>query len=372
LPTTLLTLALILLSALPALAGEIVILHSESGPTPWTQKIATGLADGLDDGTRIIQEFIGSGTLDEDHFNAEYERLADVHTDTTPEAVIASGQTAFAFMRKYRDDLFSAAPVVFCSMPRPGPKLLNQCGDCTGIPLEMDVRDTVDLIFAVRPNTKTVVGIMDASSAGQTLRKATEAAMEPYMDRAQLIFPGHEPGDETGLDMGKLNAVASSVPGSGAVLFLGFKEDKAGKAFNEKLAVGRLVVQSVAPIFVLTDTWLGDGVLGGMVATGEAQGQSAAGLIKRIRRGDPSQEMLPQPTPPQLIADATVLARFGIRPERIPLLSKAKLINQPEHPSEQSSATPSNVIRLTLLLVGLALLPILFRKFGSRKRKPPE
>jgi len=365
----LLFLILLSCSPHPALAGEIIVLHSESGPTPWTQGIIAGLASELSNGTEIKEEYLSGEVSDEEHFNAEHERLARVHANTAPVAVVASGEVAFAFMRKYREDLFSDAPVVFCSMPRPEPKLLRQCGDCTGVPLELDVRGTVDLIFTTRPDTRLVVGIMDTSPASLSLRKPMELAMEPYLERAQLLFPGHEPGDDAGLDMNTLDSVASSIPGSGAVLFLGFQENGSGKAMDEEKAVKLLSRQSAGPVFVLIDTWIGHGVLGGLVATGEAQGSSAARLIKRIQAGEPPKEMLPLAPPPQLVVDATVLARFGIQAERIPLPQNTQIINEPEHPLEQGTVTPSGAVSATIGLVAFAGLLYMLRRFTSRKYK---
>ena len=365
-------LVLILFFAYPAHAAGIVVLHSESGPTPWTQKLVEGLTSELGGGVLVRQEYLGGENGNEDHYDAEYERLALVPASTTPIAVITSGKTAFAFMRKYRDDLFTGAPVLFCSMPRPEPGMLSQCGDCSGIPLEPDVRNTVDLIFDLRPDTRLVVGIMDSTPASQLLRKKMEAAMEPYMDRAQFIFPGHEPGDDTGLNMKTLATVASSVPISGAVLFLGFHEDKTGKPVNEEQAVRLLSERSAAPVFVLTDTWVGKGVLGGLVATGEAQGRALARLVSRIQAGEPPQEMLPQPTLPQLVADATVLARFGIDARQVLLLSGALIVNEPAHPDEQGDIRPSGILTAVLGLIFFVGLLYLLRRLTSRKYTKPE
>jgi hypothetical protein len=351
----------------PALAQGIVVLHSEYGPTPWTQGIIAGLISELGERTEIRQEHLGGEDMNEEHFDSEYERLSRVHANTSPEAVVASGEIAFAFMRKYRETLFSDAPVVFCSMPRPGPELLRQCGDCTGVPLDMDVSDTVDLIFATRPDTRLVVGIMDATPTSLSLRKSMEQAMTPYLDHAQLIFPGHEPGDNKGLDMETLDAVASSIPASGAVLFLGFQEDRTGKAVNDVKAVRMLSKQSAGPVFVLLDTWIGQEVLGGFVATGKNQGSSAAKLIKRILAGEPAEEMLPQPPQPQLVADATVLARFGIQAQNIPLLQTAQLVNKPVRPTETDTITSSGILSAALGLVALAALLYLLRRLTCRK-----
>ena len=107
-------------------------------------------------------------------------------------------------------------------------------------------------------------------------------------------------------------------------------------------------------------------ILGGWVATGKAQGRAVARVIKRIQTGESPREMLPQPMPSQLVADATILARFGLN-EHMPLLSNARIINKPVRPSEPDSITSTGALSTALgLIVFIGLLYVL-RRFTSRK-----
>jgi hypothetical protein len=350
----------------PVHAAEVVLLHSENRSTPWTEALADGLASGLGKNLLIKQEYLGGESVNEDHFDAEFERLASVYAATAPVAVVTSGKAAFAFMRKYREDLFFGAPILFCSMPRPGPRELGQCGDCTGVPLELDVRAAVDLIFSLRPDTRMVVGIMDTTPASQILRQKTETAMKPYMDRAQLLFPGHEPGDDAGLDMDSLASVASSIPSTAAVLFLGFNEDRTGKPVDAEQVVRLFAERGAGPVVVLVDTWIGRGVLGGLVAPGESHGRAGALLGWRRLSGESLQETRPAPTRPQLVADATVLARFGIDAD-MNQLSKARLVNAFERPRESGSIISTSFLSIIFGLFGFAGALYALRWFTVRR-----
>ncbi len=341
----------------PVLAGDVVLLHSEARPDGWTRGVARVLCPAEAADCRVTELFLGPASRGDDFFEDLYERFCPDWCGVSPAAVIADGESAFAFVRKYREDLFGVAPVVYLGMPRPEENLVSQCGVCSGVPLTLDVRATIDLLFRLRPETEIVVGIMDGSPASMRLKLRVEAAMEPYQGRAQVVFPGHEPGDGNGLDMAGLATVASSVPRSGAVIFLGFLQDKTGGEVDEAQGVRLLAERSVAPVYVLTDRWMGTGVLGGVLACAEDQGRGAACLAIRLAN-NPLQSLPPVSQSARMVIDLTVLTRFGVPADRLP--ADALKINPPPHPDETFGIVP---IRVGVLFVGLVVLVwLLFRR----------
>ncbi len=359
-------LVLVLACATHAMAVEpVVVLHSSPSATGWTDGVVRGLASELGDSVQISQVFLGSPTDDDEHFDAQFEQLSSQWGATSPFAVVVDGVLAFAFIRKYREDIFTASPVLYCAMPRPGPLLLSQCGDCSGVPIEYGVAETVDLIFTLRPDTTTVVGVMDGTTRSRVLRQSAEAAMEAYLDRAQILFPGFEPGDDGGLDSNTVLSVASSTPRSGAILLLGFSVDNQGNPVDTASIVRRMAEKSAAPVYVVTDQWLGSApaVLGGVVVSGEAQGRELATMVQRLRDGEPASEMLGEAVEPQPVIDLTVLARFGLSKAALP--SDARTLNAPETPEQAEEIAPTGV---AALIGGGLILLVLFVLFRRRKR----
>lgn len=340
----------------PVLAGDVVLLHSAAQPDGWTQGVARGLCPTGSADCRVTELFLGPASRGDDFFEDLYERFCPDWCGVSPLAVVADGESAFAFVRKFREDLFGVAPVVYLGMPRPEERLISQCGACSGVPLTLDVRATVDLLFRLRPETGTVVGIMDGSPASVRLKARVEAAMEAYQDRAQVVFPGHEPGDGGGLDMADLATVASSVPRSGAVLYLGFMQDKTGGEVDEAQGVRLLAERSAAPVYVLTDRWLGTGVLGGVLACAEDQGRGAARLVTRL--ANDSLQPPPVSESARVVIDLTVLARFGVPADLLP--ADALKVNPPPYPDGTFGIVPTGV---GVLFAGLAVLVwLLFRR----------
>ncbi len=98
------------------------------------KNFASGLEAGLESIAEVHQEFLGQEDMDEDDFDAVFHQLLQTHR--TPLAVVTDGRIAFAFARKYGQELFPDAPVIFCSIPRPAPYICRHvkiAQDCRGI-----------------------------------------------------------------------------------------------------------------------------------------------------------------------------------------------------------------------------------------------
>lgn len=358
------------LGAGPAFASqEIALLHSTPKATVWTDELYAGVKSVLGESSHVSEVFLGSSKDDDEHFETRFNQIRETWGTLKPAVVMADGALAFAFMRKYREDLFVGAPVVYCGMDRPDSEYLQQCGDCTGIPLDVGVSQTVDFIFTLRPETSTVVGIIDGSSQSVRLRRMVERAMEPYLDRAQVLFPGYEPGDEGGLDLAYLRDVAASVPRSAAVLFLRFEEDNKGDLIDPLDAVRTISSKSSGPLFVVSDEWMvgspGD-VVGGVVVSARAQGKAAGQAVLRILAGEAASDMLIDAESPQPQVDLTSLARFGIAQAVLP--AGTVLMNAPEKPSSEEYAVSTGLV---IGFVGVTVLGILF-VFMRRRRHHPK
>lgn len=335
---------------------EVILLHSESSPTEWTKSFASGLEEGLESIAEVHQEFLGQEDMDEDDFDTVFHQLLQAHR--RPLAVVTDGRIAFAFARKYGQELFPDAPVIFCSIPRPAPYILSSCKNCTGLPVEYSIQAVVDLIFNLRPETQTVVGIADGTTQGKARMEAVTKAMCPYMDRAQLIFPGHETGDEAGLDLDGLSTVLSSIPSRGVTLFLGFSEDREGEPVLDESMAATLKTRISSPTFVLDDAFMGTGIVGGLMISGKTVGLDAARLVDRILHGANVQEMLPQPVHSELILDGKALARFGISAP-----DKATIVNPPEVVAEAENAIPANAAGWGVGIILCVGLFFLFRRY---------
>ncbi|QGY39610.1 hypothetical protein GM415_05580 [Pseudodesulfovibrio cashew] len=347
----------------PALAAEVVLLHSTAEPDAWTEAVGSGLRQALDGVAEVGELYPGTPLDDEDRIAGRFDEISRRWADRPVAAVVTDGPTAFAFIRKYREDLFAGAPVVYCGTPRPEPEYLRQCGECAGVPLEYAVRETVDLIYALRPETSLVAGIMDGSPKSVRLRRRLEAAMALRGREAALIFPGHEPGDDRGLDPSSLADVAMGMPGLGVVLVLSVQQDNAGNPLSVSQAVKILTEKSVAPVYVLSRDLVGAGALGGVVVRGEDQGRAAGNLVRRALVGERLGEMLAEAPSAVAVADLSVMARLGMSADALP--SGAERLNALPTTKEPEGLSPAGAGVAFLAAVVLVLAYVLLRRSAN-------
>lgn len=353
-------LLLCLLSA-PSVArsAQVALLHSERAASPWTEGVAQGLAEGLGAKAEVRQLFVRPETEDEDAYDDMFEKLAGELAGYSAQYVVADGEIGFAFARKYGPLLFPGAPVIACSLPEADAGELGRCSNCAAIPLGYDVPGSVDLIFDMRPGTRLVVVVADGSEETRPLRDMADRAMRKYADRAQVLFPGFEPGNDRGLDLDLLGETLASVPSDGVVLFLDFSEERDETPVSDGQLEALFREKIASPVFVMRDAWPGSGVVGGLMVSGVAAGRDASGLVLRALDGEPVQEMLPRPTAPSLRFDGTALARFGLKgPEQ------AIVVNAPRA-AEESPALP-----VTGLAWGFGLAAVVGLFFFLRRYRP--
>lgn len=309
--------------------------------------------------------FLGTSLEGEDHFDGVAERLAASLEKTPPRIVVADGDVAFAFVRKYGEDLFPETPVVYCGMPRPAPELLAQCDNCTGVFLPDTVARTVDFLFSLRPETSLVVGVTDGLPERAAARATAESVVERHPS-AGILFPGHEPGDDGGLDLELLRSVASSVPSGGAVLLLGFEMDNTGQGVSMDDVLQIFGSRSEAPVFVTEGQWVREGVLGGVGVAPVAHGRLVGDFVARILAGERAEAMAPVPDAGQPIVDLTVLARFGLSAEHLPQETVA--LNPPPKPDVAAVGVVPNTAFL-VAAGGLVAVCILGIGVAVRRRK---
>jgi hypothetical protein len=344
----------------PALAAEVLLLHSGPGPTPWNQRLASGLIEGLGSAASVRQTFLKGDGADEDAYDDVYRRLSEAPAGDAPEAVVAQGALAFAFARKYAD-LFPDAPVVFCAMDRSAPEILSRCENCTGLSMPVPVRENVDLIFTMRPETRLVVAITDRTPGAVRLRERVDQAMRPYLDRAQIMFPGFEAGDDRGLDIHTLGDTLASVPSTGAVLFLGFSEDRDGNPVTDETLAALIRERAASPVYLAGDAVFGSGAVGGWMIPAKSVGADAARVVLKVLDGENPGEMLPRLTRPVLRFDGTALARFGLKAP-----DKAELINPPAGKVEERPILPVTGLAWGLgLAAAIALIAFLRRRYRA-------
>src|SRR6202030_4000341 len=96
------------------------------------------------------------------------------------------------------------------------------------------------------------------------------------------------------------------------VLYISIERDGAGQSYIPRDLVPALSAASSAPIYGLSDGFIGFGIVGGSVVSFEEQGKQVAEMGQRILRGEKPSDIHPVASNSSYVFDWRQLHRFGL------------------------------------------------------------
>src|SRR5215467_7093428 len=153
--------ALLCLSTAAALPGKhVLVLHSYYKGYRWTDDENRGIES-------VLQPEVGAASLYIEYMDTKrfwqpdyaaqfpeiYRRKYLYHRF---DAIVATDNNAFDFLRRYRDELFPGVPVIFCGVNYFHQSDLDGLHGFTGVSEEADVKDTLDLMLRLHPDAQHI------------------------------------------------------------------------------------------------------------------------------------------------------------------------------------------------------------------------
>jgi signal transduction histidine kinase len=164
----------------------------------------------------------------------------------------------------------------------------------------------------VDPRIRQVAIVTGTSEMDRDLEVAAVEDLSRYQTRVTLTYL-------TGLPMAKLLDAVARLPKNHIVLFVSLLRDGAGHLSTNPEAVSLIARASNVPVYSWSETHLGHGIVGGRLASFEAQGTRAAELGLRILRGEqPKNLPIVDGDGAAYIFDVRQLRRWGIGENRLP------------------------------------------------------
>ncbi len=305
-------------AALAAEPRNVLVLYSNNRLVPGNVAVDRGLRAALaSTADRPVQFF--SEFLDRPEFSgAAYEEtmtsyLRDKYAARPPDAIVAVNDDAVEFLARNRDRLFRSVPIVHASVSQSFLRGLPPLpGDIVGVPMEYDFAGTLALALRLHPGVTRIVVVTGASTRDQGWEARLRREVPPLAGNRQVEFLAEASTADVLHRLGEL--------GDDAVVFTpGYFQDRDGRIFNPRDAAGMMAVASKAPVYGPFDTFLGTGVVGGMMPSFEAMGRQAGTIVDRLFRGDaPASLQLPAIMPTALQVDWRQVRRWRIDNDAIP------------------------------------------------------
>lgn len=241
---------------------------------------------------------------------AEY--LTAKYAEHPPDAVILVYVGNLETFGMLLPDLFPGKPIIIAGFTEE-PIRTGQFGNLvTGIVQRVNPSAMLQLILRLQPELHRLVVIGGTAKFDrQVLRRVKEAA-EPFKGRIRIDFRDN-------LSMADLRQAVTSLPPKTAILFTTLFRDGLGQGYVSS-QVGRWITQLAnVPVYVMTDSHLGTGAVGGAVASIEAFGKRAGELARLVLTGTDIKSLpLEIRTDTVPMFDWRALKRWGISESRLP------------------------------------------------------
>jgi PAS domain S-box-containing protein len=313
-----------------AIRGKtVLVLHSYYKGYRWTDDEGRGIdsvllpalgASNLYIEYMDTKRFYGRDSLEQ--FPEAYRRKFMAHRF---DAIVATDNNAFDFLREYRDELFPNTPVVFCGVNYFKAEDIKGHRLFTGVSEEADVKDTLDLALRLHPAANRVYVVNEMSETGQTVHDEVVKLMPTYAGRVSFTFLED-------YSMPDLLATLKTLPRNSLVFYSFFSRDKTGRFFEYDVSAAAIAGASRVPIYGAWDFNLGYGMVGGKLISGFYQGVAAGKIALRVLGGEnpdsiPVVRFTPD-RPNRYMFDYAPLRRFGIPLGALP--KDSVIANMPE------------------------------------------
>jgi PAS domain S-box-containing protein len=344
----------------PSAAASVLLLNSYHKGLAWTDKVTLGVETVLSD-QDIYVEYMDTKRHSDDLYLTLLRNLFyNKYQATRPDVVISSDDHALSFLLDNRDFLFPGTPIVFCGVNDYSDQLLAGQEKITGVVEAFDIRQTVDMALGLHPSADKMIIVNDTTKTGKANKRVILRLLPDFSGRVEFEFL-------EALSMPALLDRIEKLPSQNLVLLMSFNRDASGQVFNYDTSIGLIAEKCRVPIYGVWDFYLGQGIVGGKLTSGKAQGETAAAIARKIIQGEPADKIpIVTQSPNRWMFDYHQLRRFNIDESRLP--PGSEIINRPQSIYGKYKAV---IWSMLVTLVALALLS-LFLMTNIQQRKKAE
>jgi len=295
----------------------VVLLYPDARLLPESLAVEQGIRSTLEpavaSGIDFYTEYLDLGLAAEDPAGQSLTRfLRRKYQGRKVDLVIPVAFPALHFFLRHRAELFPGVPAIFCAANLDAIKGLDLGTDITGVRLRSEWGATLEAALKVDPGVRQVIVITGASEIDRDLEAAAVEDLGRYRHRVTLTYL-------TGLPMAQLLNAVARLPKDSIVLFVSMLRDGTRRLFTNPEAVSLIARASNVPVYSWAETHLGHGIVGGRLASFEAQGARAAELGLRILGGEQPRNLpIVDGEGAAYIFDVRQLRRWGIGESRLP------------------------------------------------------
>ena len=294
----------------------VLLVHSESRLSPAIMTIDNEIRSALqppDGMVRFYTEYLDAGWFPESPVHtATVELLRRKYKDRSLDLVVVVGPAALRFAALDAPGLFPAARIVFAAGLPSMASDFRVPSSVRGTWLSFDWAANLKLVLQLHPDAERIAFVHGSAPFDRAEHSRFREAFAAYRDRLELV-------DLTELSFDELLSRAAALPPRTVVLFGSFLRDRSGEAFISADVLRTLTRVAPAPIYVLSDTLVDAGGIGGRVVSFAAIGRHTAAIAKQTLGAETSAPALDAADDTNAyMFDARALRRWGISERALP------------------------------------------------------
>jgi PAS domain S-box-containing protein len=235
------------------------------------------------------------------------------YRDRRQDVVIAVSPAPIKFMARSGEKFAPTTPVVICASSEDQLEGVALDARFTGAWRIVEAAKTLEAALQLLPGTRHVVVVGGGVYPyDKRLVAIVREQLHSYESRFEFSYL-------TNLEMPALLEQLKRLPKDSIVLYTAISQDAAGTRFLDETQSLPLVVGAAnAPVFVMEDTFVGQGTIGGYVTSYGDEGRVAGQLAVRILKGEKPQDIPIVNDTNLYMFDWRALQRWGISENRLP------------------------------------------------------
>ncbi len=278
-----------------------------------TQQIISGVPNTASHDVEFFTENLELlYTADAPSFSEREDWFVKQYAGHKFKVVVAIGPDTIRFLANHASSLFSDVPIVICGSSLEQAGISNLDARFTGTWQRLQPGRTLDAALRLFPNTRHIFVVGGSSAYDRIAIAVTKGLLNSSQPQTQFSYL-------VDMEMGKLLQELGNLPENSIVLYVSFLQDSVGNKFlNATKALPMVASAANAPVFGMSDTYLGHGVVGGDVMIFREQGKVTARIVSELLDGKKAQDIPIESLPSRFMFDSNELKRWHVPESRLP------------------------------------------------------
>ncbi|MDX9900661.1 MAG: ABC transporter substrate binding protein [Aliarcobacter sp.] len=345
---------------------EVLLIHSYHKGYIWTDDISKTIEKNFssDKNIELTTVYMDTKRIDDPLYLTNLAKLyKQQFAEREFDLIIISDNNAFDFMELYYDYLFKNIPVLFCGINNYNKNMLDKLTfkNISGVAEEVDIEKNFELISRLHPNLKNLLIINDTSTTGFAVKKDLAKIIEKYKNKFNIEYTDN-------LDISDLKTKISNLEkANSAILFVLLFKDTTGQYFTYKQSFEEVKKVSQVPIYGLWDFYLNSGMVGGLLTSAVAQGETVSKMALEILHGKNIKDIpILEKSPNLYMFNYNELKRFNL--DVYKYVENPIIINEPTSIYKEHT----KFFIITIIIIALLSIIVVILKANIQRREKLE